>query len=83
MLYALWCLQDVERVDAIEDRMIRAREKTMLPFTDGGVRNLNEELAAVQRELRTPATRTQGGLPRDQMLSFPGMPNYKGSGNVS
>jgi hypothetical protein len=74
-LYALWCLQDVERVDDLEARLTRAREKTMLPFTDGGARNLNDELAAVQREIRTPFGRSNTGMTLEQLMTFPGMPN--------
>jgi hypothetical protein len=82
VLYALWCLQDVERVDELESRLVRAKEKTMMPFTDGGVKNLNDELATVQREIRTPFGKGNAGMSLDQLMSFPGMPNQK-KGNVS
>lgn len=78
MLYALWCLQDMERIDEIEDRSKRANDLARLPFTDAGARNLNEELTAVNRELMQPASRRVGGLTFAQMRQFPGMPDYTG-----
>jgi hypothetical protein len=78
VLYALWCLEDVERVDRLEARWQAAQQAMRLPITDGGARNLNDELQAVQREIRTPFGRgTSTGMPTEVLLTFPGMPNHR------
>lgn len=70
-------MQDVERVDEIEERAKAAKSATLLPFTDAGARNLSDELAAVEREINQPAGRSVGGMSLAKMRTFPGMPDYK------
>lgn len=79
VLYGLWCLGDLERVEELEERIRRVSEVNMMPFSNVGVRNLNSErsavLSAIQRSLDGGVTAS--GMPEEIMLTFPGMPHYK------
>jgi hypothetical protein len=76
VLYALWCLGDLERVDDLEQRVRRVSELSMTPITPGGARNLNAEREAVLREIRRPV-RALVEPDLAQFLDWPGMPNYR------
>lgn len=76
VLYAYWCLEDLERVDGIEARQQRVLDNSLLPITDGGARNLEQERQAVNREIRTPFGRASTGMTLEELSQFPGMPGY-------
>ena len=77
VLYALWCLGDVERVEELEARIERVSLASMTPISQGGVKNLNSERQAVMAEIRKQ--RNQGDeMPVAVLLTFPGFPHYKG-----
>lgn len=77
VLYALWCLGDVERVEELEERIRRVSELNMMPFSNGGVKNLNSERSAVLSAITRPMRGEEVGMPDEIMLTFPGMPHYR------
>lgn len=52
VLYALWCLGDVERVEVLEQRLARVEQALLWPATKGGAENLTAEHRALFHELR-------------------------------
>lgn len=78
MLYALWCLEDVERVDALvreledNDRAFDAHDAQLQPA------QLQRKRERLLQKLRTSPHGRSTGMSREQLLAFPGMPNYKG-----
>lgn len=79
MLFAVWCLGDLERVEDLEARMKATQRASMLPFTETGAKNLNEERRAVLRDVhRRPVGEKRPDVDIKKFLDFPGMPNYRG-----
>jgi hypothetical protein len=76
VLYALWCLGDIERVEALEAEAARVQANSMMPLTDVGVRNLNQARSRLMADLRRRPRGEGDGMSLEQLATFPGMPRY-------
>lgn len=76
MLYAVWILEDLERVDALVQRGERLQAGWMTYYGVNKPEQLNREQEAFSQQLNKPLT-PSSGMPVDKLLTFPGMPNYR------
>ena len=78
MLYALWCLWDVERVEQLEHRAERVADGFTVNHAMNAPRELERARELVLREMRRGPRLESVPTFDPAVLSFPGMPHYKG-----
>lgn len=54
MLYAQWCLDDLERVDEIMERSRDISGRMQIPFSQAGADNLNRAHSQLIADMRNP-----------------------------
>lgn len=76
VLFALYGLDEVERVDGLFARLERNDHAFDLNRAFVGSRELEQQREAILREMRGPPVRASG-MPLAQLQQFPGMPGYR------